>query len=397
MNIPETVPARPSDTALAYAPEISRDLTDIEITILAMESLSVRVGEEEYYEAADPGYKSCFPRDSAIAMSLRGNPEILEGQIDFTARRIGRVKNPMTGEEPGKAHHELPSVNTNGKNTAYNACDTTAELLRSIAVLAERGHDDVLVKYASTVQQGVAYIKNHVNKFGLFIEDPAFSGSAESDGRQRKFALKVTYWKDSELNREGSKEPHYPIVYTLAHFQNARALERIGGVLGDDRLARYGRYMTEAGVRYLWNNDHFVTAIDGAGVTDPPNSDSLHALLYIPPSQLPTGYAQKIEQYMKRLETDAGYRSGIPVKADVDPYHMGVWTHEQALLNAAARLHNLNEVEDVTRRIEPFIIPKDGIFPELLDADTLQPCGNLKQLWAMGAYLYFQNPEKSLL
>ena len=382
---------------VAPEPEVTKMLSDCELALRSMEHLAVRVGSEVRYEAAEPGYLSAFTRDSLIAMSLRGDPDVLESQVDYSVRRLGKVSNPHTGEEPGKAHHELPGVEIRGQSSAYNACDTTAELLRSTAVLAELGRRDVIEKYALPIGAEVGYIKRHVNQQGLFIEDPLFAGVTGEDGRQRKFALKVTNWKDSELNREGRREPHYPIVYTVAHFQNAESLMRMGKALGEERMTRYGRYMVEAGLQFLWKNDHFVSAIDGDGVIDPPSSDSLHALLHIPPELLPMGYAQKIEQYSKQLETGAGYRAGLPVTPDVDPYHMKVWTHEQALMNAAARKHNLYEAESITRRIEPFIIPQAGVFPELVNPDTLQLDGNIKQLWAMGAYLYFQKPDQALL
>jgi glycogen debranching enzyme len=331
-------------------------------------------------------------------MSLRGDPAILKSQIDYSARRLGKVMNPRTGEEPGKAHHELPSfVNDRGLSTAYNGCDTTAELLRRIAALAEHDDGDMLDRYQDVISEGIGYIERHINSDGLFIEDPKFSGAQEEDGRMRKFALKVTYWKDSELNRLGSREPNYPIVYTLAHFQNAEALHRIGTATGNEIVAKLGSYMTRAGLEHLWAGDHFVTAHDGEGIIDSPNSDSLHSLLYISPDEIAPTQAQDIERYMQQLETPAGYRSGIPVAPEVDDYHMKVWTHEQALLNAAAKKHQLSEAQDITTRIAAFIFPQEGIFPELIDPDTHDPHGNLKQLWAMAAYLYFQNPEQALL
>jgi hypothetical protein len=381
-----------------YLKSPEAEVSDVEATIHAMQSLAVRVGSEIYYEAADPGYKSSFTRDSLISMSLRGDPEILESQVEYSALRLGKVQNPLTGEEPGKAHHELPSVTTeNGLDTAYNGCDTTAELLRSIAVLAETGHSDVLDKYASVINESVEYIVRHVNTKGLFEEDPKYAGVTAEDGRERKFGLKVTDWKDSELNREGSRQPNYPIVYTLAHFQNAEALQRIGKVTDNEMLTDYASHMIAAGLEYLWAGDHFITAVDGDGIVDPPSSDSLHALLHISPSELPYDYAQKIEQYSKQLETPAGYRAGIPVTSDVDIYHMKVWTHEQALLHAAAKKHELYRSQEVARKITSFIFPQEDIFPELIDPGTLEPDGNICQLWAMGAYLYFQSPERALL
>lgn len=357
----------------------------------AMNALMVMQGDEVYFEAADPGYKSSFTRDSLVAMSLAGDATALKTQIAYSARRLGKKYDAVTGEEPGKAHHELPSYvdQALGLSTAYNACDTTAELLRGIATLAGRGDRAIVAEYGDVIRRGVGYIKRHVNEQGLFAEWP--QAGAE------RFALKVTYWKDSELNRFTSREPHYPIVYTLAHFQNADALQQIGRATGDSQLVRYGRYMTEAGIKQLWSGDHFVTAIDAAGVVDPPSTDSLMALLYIAPDQLPDGCAEQIEKYTQPLATDAGYRSGLPAAQDIDPYHMGVWTHEQALLHAAAQKHGLKHAMGITERIANFISPAHGMFPELLDADTLRPAGNTKQLWAMGAYLYFHNSAESLL
>jgi hypothetical protein len=76
---------------------------------------------------------------------------------------------------------------------------------------------------------------------------------------------------------------------------------------------------------------------------------------------------------------------------------MKVWTHEQALLHAAARKHQLYEAQAITSRITAFILPKEGLFPELVDPDTYDLQGNARQLWAMAAYLYFQNPDQALL
>lgn len=376
-------------------------------TTLAIESMAVKVystyGEEVYYEAADPGYKRFFSRDDVKTGMMAGSDDMLKSQIDFSARRLGRSENPLTGEEPGKPPHEWPAPGEllspfrDGRFTTYNACDTGAILLQGIAALIERGYPEVTNRYEQTIQQVTSYIKRHTNKQGLFTVDPVFAGDTARDGRERKFALKVTDWKDSELNRMGRREPHYPIVYAITHFQNANALQRIGYATGNERLARLGRYMTEQGLAHLWRDDHFVSSVDGDGEVDPPSTDSLEALLYIPPQQLPIGYAGRIERYSMQLETEAGYRAGIPAVRDMDMYHMKVWVHSQAELNAAARLHGLSNVADITERVRAFIDRDNGIYPELVDPDTYDLDGNAKQLWAMGADLYFLNPDKSYL
>ena len=204
--------------------DIDRDIYRGEDVALQMiGSLAVKDGSEIRYEAADPGYKSDFPRDVLTTGLLTGDLEMLETQIDYVAKRMGGVRDPLTGEEPGKVHHELPATTINGRSTAYNACDTTAEFLLSVAAVSAQGHRDVVENFAPYISRGVNYILSHVNRNGLFVEDPKFSGTEESYGRDRKFALKVTDWKDSELNRQNGTEPNYPIVYTLAHFQNAEA------------------------------------------------------------------------------------------------------------------------------------------------------------------------------
>lgn len=406
---PALSPFRAENLTTVQRPaEQLEDTSDQTLAIMAMESLAVRTVaadgvKEVYYEAADPGYKRAFTRDLSVAMRLRGDPEVLLSQVDYIARRLGTKQNPITGEEPGKPFHEEGGyiASETGLSTEFNACDTAAELLMDIAALAEQGDEQVLTDYAAAIDGCIGYIKRHVNAAGLFEEDPKYAGVTGSQGRDRRFALKVTDWKDSELNRadKAQRTPNYPIVYTLAHLQSAYALERMGRARKDERLSRYGRYMTEAGIQYLWRGDHFVTAIDMDGDIDAPSSDSLHALLYIPPAELPAGFARKIENYMSRLETAAGYRSGIPLAPDVDPYHMGVWVHEQALLHAAALRYGLSRPAAVARRVVPYIDPSAGFFPEVLDSQSLQLMNNAnpRQLWAMAAFLYFQNPNQALL
>jgi hypothetical protein len=282
-----------------YMTEDSPSTEDIQATRQAIESLRVTVGAEYYFEAAEPNYRSSFTRDSLITMLLSGEKEWLASQINYSARRIGQTKNPMTGEEPGKAHHELPgALLRDGLSTSYNACDTTAELLRSIAALYEHGDETVLGHYASIIEQCTGYIAAHVGTDGLFRDDPLFSGFEGVDGHERKYALKVTYWKDSELNRPGQWEPNYPIVYSLAHFQNAAAVRRIGAALGDNELRAFGDNMIKKGLELLWRGDHFVTAIDADGEIDGVSSDSLFSLLFIPPEFLVAGQATQVQVYM---------------------------------------------------------------------------------------------------
>lgn len=388
--------------ALPLSPEEQKSFEALAAMAVAIDT--PEYGAEVYYEAAKPNYRREFFRDGGKTASYAGSEEMLVSQIDFAVNRIGKTQNPLTGEEPGKPPHEWPAPGEQiepfreGRFTTYNACDTGAILLQSIAALIERGDSGATVRYEQAIGQTVEYIHSHIDERGLFIEDPKFSGSTEKDGRKRKFGLRVTDWKDSVLNRKGNEEPNYPIVYSIAHFQNAQALQRIGYAIGDASLIETGLYMTEQGLAHLWRDDHFVTAMDEDGEVDQPSTDSLESLLYIPPSQLPAGYAERIEEYTSQLETAAGYRAGIPEDPEMeDQYHMKVWVHSQAELHAASSLHGLSRAQKITQRVRKYIDRDKGIYPEILDPETYQSCGNDKQLWVMGADLYLQNPSRSFL
>lgn len=345
---------------------------------------------ENIYRAADPGYPGNFSRDSIIAACLGGDVDALRAQVAYSAHNQGKKINALTGEEPGKIHHELPAVEINGASTAFNACDTTALFLSSISQLYEAGDETVITEFKREISEGIDYIKRHVRE-GLFYEDPKLAGAD-------RFGLRVTYWKDSILNTENKVEPRYPVVYTLAHFQNADALSRMAVVLRDPQLEYFATNMIEAGLNKLWAHDHFVTAIDADGAIDPPSTDSLYVLLHISPFMLPEDYAERIQEYSRQLETKAGYRTGLPVADGRDNYHTEfVWTHEQALIHAAARKYGLEHVQDVAKRVVGFFHPESEIFPELIDPNSGMPDGNFKQLWSVRAYQYFQNPEKALL
>lgn len=347
----------------------------------------LRVKGTKLYMAAYPGYPGNFPRDSIIYGMLAGDRQALRAQIEFSANNQGIKANPITGEEPGKIHHELPEVILNNKSSAYNACDTTALFLLAIANLYESGDENILELYAKNIESALGYIKSHIHD-SLFYEDPAMFGAS-------KFALKVTYWKDSQLN-DFNAEPCYPIVYTLAHFQNAAAVEAIGRAAKDYELLDLSRKMTEKGLEKLWKDDHFIVAIDGKDTEiDPISSDSLYSLLYIDPDYIPYGYAEKIQKYMTKLETKAGYLSGIAYKSGIDDYHTRyIWVHEQALLHAASKKHSLDKSAEISSRITGFI----DTFPELIDPTSgFIPAGNQPQLWAVGASQYFENPSQFLM
>lgn len=354
----------------------------------ALDSLAVGTGPNRLYRASGADYPANFSRDSFVYADLSQDMDALRAQVAFSAKHQGWEANPWNGMEPGKIHHEINEetgdVLFNERSTSYNACDTTALFLSGIATLANAGDRDVLDKYRTQIDNAVAYIKRHV-RHGLFYEDPAFS-------KTDRYGLRVTYWKDSVLNNPNRVEPVYPVVFTVAHFENAEALRRIGEVTSDPELILEADKMTYAGIQELWMGDHFVTAIDKEGVIDPPSTDTLMALRYIDPEFLRPGDAEAVEAHMRVLETDAGYVCGIKVGNSSDEYHTRpVWVHEQALLHQAARRHGQERAMEVTERVVPYIPAEQGLFPELLDPlNNFRQLGNNdRQLWAIGAYLYF--------
>ncbi|MEX0881746.1 MAG: hypothetical protein WEC17_01420 [Candidatus Saccharimonadales bacterium] len=335
------------------------------------------------YKAAEPGYQRNFSRDSLTFGILADDAEALEAQITHSFKHQGNKVDPYTGEEPGKIHHEWPGVFYRDRETTYNACDSTALTLLAIARLVETGKPELLSTYGPNIEAALEYIYSHTGLDNLFREDPSLAGAD-------RFALKVTYWKDSVING-GQEEPAYPIIYTLAHFQNAAALRAMGRVMNRPNLIQTADDMEQAGINRLWLDGHFVTAVTANEVIDPPSSDSLHALLYIKPASesLPSDAAEGIEEYMRPLGTTFGYRAGIPINGNSDNYHTKyVWPHEQALMHAAAKEHRLMQAQEVARRVVSYC-NSDGNYWELVDAEDGSRNGNRLQLWVIGAIHYF--------
>ena len=166
-------------------------------------------------------YSANFSRDSIISALLKQDPEMLKNQLSFCAYEQGKKRNPLTGEEPGKIHHEFPGFKMiNGLYTTYNACDTNALYLIGHYTYQKLTKDNSLAEeQKKNIEQATNYILRHIDENGFFIEDPKFCGND-------KFALKVTYWKDSCLIDRDNGMPDYPVVYTLPHIQNLDGLRK---------------------------------------------------------------------------------------------------------------------------------------------------------------------------
>ncbi len=337
---------------------------------------------DSVYQAALPGYAANFSRDSFTYGLLADDLHALRAQLELSSRHQGRHPDPETGEEPGKIHHELPGVAMRGLWTTYNACDTTALFVIAMSHLAHRGDRKVVARFGESLDRAIEYLLAHVYD-DVFFEDTKQSGG-------ERFALKVTYWKDSELTVGGERrEPAYPVAYALPHFQCQAALRAAARLTRRRALRERAARMVRRGFETFWRGDHFAVAVQGDGtVVDAPSSDSLHSLLYLRTGEISHADAERIVRYSEQLATDVGYLPALAQAQDGDDYHTRwVWVHEQALLHAAARRHGLAGAEVVAERVIPTL---DQGFPELIDPVTRQTGGNQTQLWSIGAHVYFQ-------
>jgi len=337
------------------------------------------------YNAGIPNFRHNFSRDSLMAGLLMNNEKVLREQLRLSSEIQGRESDPLTGEEFGKIHHEYPGVKLNGRLTSYDACDTTALYLIGMeAYLSLTGDLPFIRGHRRNIERAVEYIVTHTNN-GLFWEDPAFCGAS-------RFALKVTYWKDSQLPHE-KEEPKYPIVYSLVHFQNARALQSAAQLLDRPGLLSLAKTMVKAGLDTLWTGESFLVAVDRDMPIPGPSSDSLHILAYLDPEDPEIKkMAARVEMSSRSLETLCGYRSASEdlTSQMKDQYHSGasVWVFEQAIIHYGGKKFGLPRVQRVSRRVRPYL----DTDPEILGFDhhgEIIKIGCDPQLWTIAAKQYF--------
>lgn len=343
-------------------------------------------GHDGLYQAGLPHFPRNFTRDSIISALLLRDAEMLANQLSFCAAQQGRSPNQYNGEEPGKIFHEYPGVEINGLSTEFNACDTTALYVIGHEVYQQLSGDTGLAsKQRENIDGAVAYILSHL-KDGLFIEDPRYAGADD-------FALKVTYWKDSELPGRKEGKPKYPVCYTLAHVQNMRALRSAARLLSSKRLETIAKTMSEA-LQRLYDRERgaYYIGIDAEGPIRGVSSDSLHALFYLDQDDLPKEVREGIVASSETLETPVGYRTLSAQLAEEmnDQYHgLTVWPFEQALIHIGARKFGLKRVEEVSERVTKYLDTDPELF---VIGDGITKAGCDPQLWTIAAKEYFKAP-----
>ncbi|MEM3113267.1 MAG: hypothetical protein QXI33_02475 [Candidatus Pacearchaeota archaeon] len=353
----------------------------------AIDKLRFKEQDITLYKAGLPDFPRNFTRDAIISAILMQDKNMLKDQLIYCARLQGTKKDNLTGEEPGKIFHEFPGVLLNGRYTTFNACDTNALFLIGHEIYLKLSGDySLLESQKQSIINSVKYIKLHI-KNGGFFEDPKFSGADE-------FALKVTYWKDSVIIDRENGIPKYPVIYSLAHVQNMRAIKSAYYLLKDISLLRLYYNMREFFNKTLFDNkDNFINTVDAYGPIKSISSDMLHILFYLSKEDINKTKINKIVENSNLLETEYGYRTLNFKDAEKiqDKYHTSsVWPFEQALINIGAKKFNLIRVEEISYRVFQYLDTN----PELFHLNgRIKKSGCDPQLWTIAAKYYFKNKK----
>jgi glycogen debranching enzyme len=351
----------------------------------------------ELYAAGLPKFNRLFTRDLILSSFLLQDTSLLKNTIILCSLLQGKEKNRFTGEEPGKIFHEYPGVKIPGREhnltTLYNACDTTALYLLAHSQYIQAVRDFSLLKtYEKEIEKAISYILSHINEKDLFAESPAYCGA-------RQFALKVTYWKDSVLVDRKDGEPAYPVVYALAHLQNAYALLSISEIIKDNMLKDVAEKLFESFFKWMYDEEKgFAIAWDREGKIYAPSSDILHMLYYIPIGCLSVNQISHICKVAMELETNIGFRTLSETLANrlENGYHAKtVWPFEQAFIYLGAKKHGIEYLQNTSKKIHDWLKKeeKEGRFPELVVVEKgMYKMGGCEvQLWTIGAKKMFDS------
>lgn len=334
------------------------------------------------YQAGLPSFPRNFTRDSIISAILAEDAIMLKDQLEFCALRQGLEQDPLTGKELGKIFHEYPGYIIDGFSTEYNACDTTALFILGHEYYETfTGDMNLRTAHKEYLARATDYIITHLRN-NIFIESPAFCGS-------ERFALRVTYWKDSEVpDREGG-HPSYPVSYFLAHAQNIAGLRAASRLLERNDLSPTIQKMVENILTFFDKNiEECYIAIDDKGPIRGTTSDPLHSLFYLDPDDLPQSVVDAIVSQAQALELHFGYRTNLNTVDIGDPYHINtLWPFEQAIIHKGAKKFALNHVMEVSARVISLLDTDPEIF--LIEGMSMKKAGCDPQLWTIAAKIYF--------
>lgn len=348
-----------------------------------------------------------FGRDLLITARLLEEPNLTRDVLRFVAGTLGVKQDPNTGEEPGRGLHEFERVEMRSRGTRYDAIDVTPLFLVVAHEHYVATHDTLLVnELAASLASGIRFMEAHLVD-GMFVEDPSYAGASG-------YALRATYWKDSQL--PGRVDPAYPVTYTLvqaqavAAFRAAAALAQTNQNIhaSPEELAALAVRARDVLFQRLWDSalDVPFIAQDQQGPISGISSDMLHMLAFLEPGDLSERHRNAIDMAAQQLATPYGYRTLAPGHRDYDPhaYHLGaIWPFEQAIIARGAEDHGLPRVREVANRVIE-ALETEG-FPELVYWSEGSPIENALavpgqgcdlQLWTLAvpsALLALEEPQ----
>lgn len=357
------------------------------------------------YNAGLPRFPRLFPRDLLFSAFLFRDRDFLADVLEFCAAQQGTKRDAFTGEEPGKIPHEIPGVvfvhEGRPYSTQFSAADTTAAYLIGLGRYRAWGGDaSFVMSQKDAALRALDHILAHLDGNAVFWIDPARSGA-------ERYALRVTYWKDSSLPGREDGAPLYPIAYSLVQAMASAALHAaagLSGLLGLDGEMLERRAQEAA--RSLWSQfwdakrGTLCLGIDQAGMLREHSSDCLHALYYLRRSEVPSEKALSLAKSARALETPFGYRTLAEGAAgfSAGSYHLGsLWPFEQAFIAEAGRMHSMARLRHVAGRVMGCLgnAGAPGGYPEVLrwergmPSPALQERGCHTQLWTVAAHHYF--------
>jgi glycogen debranching enzyme len=349
---------------------------------------------DDIYAAGYPSYPANFSRDTIKAGILSGYADLLASQLEISARHQGTEDNPLTGERPGKIHHEVPGAQLVGRegHTTYNACDSTALFLiaaEGLSRVDKEAFANLYAKRKSHFDRAVDHILASVGEEDNLYWDRPPEGS---DG----YSLRVTYWKDSILpHANGKEEPTYPVSFAQAHFIAARSLLSASRMHAEPALAEKADGMFRAGIKAFMRSDGFVVYKDADGELVQNSSDELHSLAYIPQAYADILPLATIRNRAEAIATPYGYVCTPRSVAEglSDTYHGDkVWVFEQAKIHYGASKFGLLDEAANAAAIAEHIGTGQELFSVTYHEDgstSLIPEGNDRQLWSVAAAEYF--------
>jgi hypothetical protein len=351
------------------------------------ENYVTTIDGEMCYFAGLPGYPRNFSRDTLLAGIIAADHHLLDSQLAMSYLHQGKRHDPITGEEPGKIHHEYPGVIVHAPYVStYNACDTTALYLTGLEILKNlnrRESSEFLETHQASIESALEYMDRHIVD-DLFWEFPPEGA--------KHYSLHTTYWKDSIVpSTTGIEEPVYPVSYALAHFQAARGMLAAGKILKREDLLDQAHRMFKKGIASFIKDSAFCVEEDVGGRLEQPSSDELHCLAYIPPEYADVLPFKAISQRTLELVTPAGIACTPKEISDqmTDTYHgYVVWIFEQALIHYACQKFGLDDIRHATTGCTSYI----DTGHELLSVNPIiEPRGNSHQLWSVAAKIYFSD------